>query len=461
MNQLLIFLGLFVSSFGAKLNQYLPPRPENDNAQYQPPALPNQHFTTANQFQQQFTNPNSQQFSTQYLSRNKDEQSNQASSFFSHISEPSEKPSSLFGHENYFNGNKYFNTNKQYIASNIQDTSDQSSSFFRNFQHPIPSNSNGHVISGGHYFAPNKIDSSGHSSNSFEQIQNQNSFNGRGLYPSFDSISSNQVPITENSNSVQPSFNSLNQKASSNVQFGHLGSFSSRFHQQSGQTLLNGQFSGSRSAPIGLIQSELKYNTSTSSANNKYPENVNSEYQKSVPREQFPFASQENRQAAYFLSPKSLVGQNNDYHYSNLSKSNHFADQHIFASQQSNKVSPSTSSFSFPTKFRQQKCAPKDFVKKTIGYQYPVPEKYPFALQQGKQVAAFGQQFTQRFQYGAPEQFSSPSQEKGQFNSFQGLNNQISNFPTNQEFKSQTKEQQKDTSGQFGTVQDSYGGYKY
>ncbi|CAG9831605.1 unnamed protein product [Diabrotica balteata] len=461
MNQLLIFLALFVSSFGAKLNQYLPPRPENDNAQYQPPALPNQYFTTANQFQQQFVTPNSQQFSTQYLSPNKEEQSSQASSSFSHISEPSEKPASLFGYENYFNGNKYDNTNKQYMALNIQDASDQSSSFFRNFQHPIPSNINKHVNSSRHYFAPNKIDSSGHSSNLFQKTQNHNSFNSQGLYPSFDSISSNQVPITENSNSARPSFNSLNQKATSNVQFEHLSSFSSRFHQQSGQTLLSGQFSGSHFAPIGLIKSEFKYNTSMSSANNKYPENVNSKYQKSVQREQSPFASQENRQVAYFLNPKPLLGQNNDYPYSNLSKSNNVADQHTFSSQQSNKLLPSTSSFGFPTKFRQQKCAPKDFVKQTIGYQYPVPEKYPFSYQQNKQVAAFGHQFTPRFQYGAPEQSSSPSQENGQFNSFQGLNSQISSFPTNQGFKSQNREQQKDTSGQFGTVQDSYGGYKY
>ncbi|XP_057671843.1 type-2 histone deacetylase 1-like [Diorhabda carinulata] len=46
MKQMIILLLLFVSAFGAKLNQYLPPRPEADNIQFQPPALPN----SANQF---------------------------------------------------------------------------------------------------------------------------------------------------------------------------------------------------------------------------------------------------------------------------------------------------------------------------------------------------------------------------------------------------------------------------
>ncbi|XP_050501238.1 probable serine/threonine-protein kinase clkA [Diabrotica virgifera virgifera] len=502
MNKLPIFLTLFIPAFGAKLNQYLPPRPENDNVQYQPPALPTQPFATLNQFQQQFATPNSQQFRRQHLSPNKDEESSQASSSFSHISQQFEKPSSLFGHENDFNGNRYDNNNQQYMAPNIQDASGQSSSVSGKFQHQIPFNVNGHVTFGRHYLGPNKIDSSGHSSNSFEQIQNHNSFNSQGSYTSFEPISSNQVPISENSNSVLPSLNSFNQNADFYNKFGHLGSFSNRFHEQSGQAPFNGQFSGSPSAPIGLIQNEFKYNTS--SANNKYPENVNSEYQKSGPREQSPFASEANRQEAYFLGPKSFVKENNGYQYSNLSKSNSFADQGIFASQQSNRVSlfggqqgskfnfgqndkgyqhlapnsaksnfgyhdtfssqQSTSSFGLPT-FRQQKCAPKDFVQQTIGYQYPVPEKYPFSFHQNKQVAAFGPQFPERFQYRTPEQYSSPTQESAQFNPFQGPNSQISSFPRNQEVKSQstfqTKEQQKVTPGQFGTVQDSNGGYKY
>ncbi|XP_072380757.1 uncharacterized protein [Diabrotica undecimpunctata] len=570
MKQLLIFLVLFISAFGTKLNEYLPPRPESNNAQYQPPAFRNQPFAAASQFQHKVASPNSQQFSRQYLTPNKAEQSTQESNHFGQVSLQYEKPSSQFKHENYFNGNGYSNADKHYITPHKLDAAGQSSNSFGNFQPPNSFNVKEHESDNRNYLTPNKLDYAGQNSNSFVHIQNLNSVNGQGLYPSVGKVSINHAPITENHNSFQP----LNQKANSNVQFGHFGSLSSGFHQQSGHTQLNDN-SDSQSALIGLSSSEYKSNNGNKHANNlyqsehqhlaqkqdfvqnegktaqaafphtydvseqisvkafenngydrniinKYQENVNKVYQAFGPHEQSPFASQENRQVASSLGPKFFGGQNDGYQYSSLSESKNFADQGILAIQQSNKIpslvgeqgskstlgqnsnneyqysSPNSLKsnfvdqgtfasqqnqqiaelrgkqeytkepkpiFPFSTQFGQKNAASQAFNRQNNGYQYPVPEQSPFSSQQNKQAIPSRPQFAPIPQYGAPEQSSSANQNNFQFNSFHRPTSQVSGFLGNNKFNDQSafqnKGQHSGTSEQFGTVQDSDGGYKY
>ncbi|XP_072380754.1 uncharacterized protein [Diabrotica undecimpunctata] len=523
MKQVIIFSILLTSAFGAKLNQYLPPRPENNNAKYEPPALPNQPFTAASHSQQQFSSPN-----------------------------------------------VHFDRNG---SPKNQDISEQGS-------------------------------------NSFQKFPNPTTFNGntQGHPSSFGLKSPNQAPNAGSDNSFAPSFNSFNQKAAPNGQFGQTDSFSNGFKQPSGQPQYNGQFSGSQSAPIGLIRSEFNpdlgdghysysYETENgisaqeegfiqnkgksaqggfsytspegeqitleytadengfipkgshvpeipeailksielnkaAEARGEYNEgsykpqgNVNGGYQGNGPREQSSFSSQENRQIASFTGPKSFGAQNNGYQYTSPFKSNNVADQGTFASQQSNQVTPfggqqgSKSSFgqnsnngyqvlapsapksnfadqnTFATQQNQQVAqvgqqhglfgkankpkpsfgsssqfgqpnkASKVFNKQNNGYQYPVPEQSAFSSQQNKQVIPSRTQFSARPQYGAPEQSSSASQNHGQFSSFQGPKSQVPNFSGNNEFNSrsafQPKGPQSGTFKQFGTIQDSNGGYKY
>ncbi|XP_072382531.1 uncharacterized protein [Diabrotica undecimpunctata] len=632
MKQILVLSILVISTFGAKLNQYLPPRPENDNAQYQPPALPNQPFSAASQSQQQFATPNFQQASRQYLTPNKGSgQPGQGSSPFGQVAGQFGQQSNQFGLRNSFNANGNGNSDKQYVAPNKQDASGQSSNSFGNFQQPNSFNGN---VNGGHnrqYLAPNKQDASGQSSNSFGEVQTRNNFNGNGQRPisSFGSKSTNQAPNSGNDNTFAPSFNSFNQKAAPNGQFGQSGSFLNGFNQQSGQGQYNGQFSGSQSAPIGLIRSEFnpdqgdghysysyetengisaqeegfvqnegksaqgafsytspegeqisleytadangfvpkgshvpeipeailksieqnkaeeargeynegsyreEYNQEGSNGNNRYQGNLNNKYQGNVnggyqgngPREQSPFASQENRQVASLSGPKSFGAQSNGYQYSSPSKPNNAADQGTFASQQNNQVTPfggqqgskssfgqnsnngyqysasniaksnfadqgsfasqqnqqvaqfgkqqglfgkatgPKTSFGSSAQFGQQNGDSKNIGKQNNGYQYPIPEPSPFSSQQNKQTTSFGSQFSLKSQYRAPEQSPSASQNNGQFSSFQGPKSQVSGFSGNNGFNSQSafqnKGQQSGASGQFGTVQDSNGGYKY
>ncbi|CAG9831604.1 unnamed protein product [Diabrotica balteata] len=505
MKQVIIFCILLTSTFGAKLNQYLPPRPENNNAKYEPPALPNQPFTAASHSQQQFSSPN-----------------------------------------------VHFNRNGN----------------------------------------PKNQDISAQGSNSFQKFPNPTTFNGntQGHPSSFGLKSTNQAPNAGSDNSFAPSFNSFNQKAAPNGQFGQSDSFSNSFNQPSGQRQYNGQFSGSQSAPIGLIRSEFNpdlgdghysysYETENgisaqeegfvrnkgksaqggfsytspegeqitleytadengfipkgshvpeipeailksielnkaAEARGEYNEgsykpqgNVNGGYQRNGPREQSAFPSQENRQIASFSGPKSFGAQNNGYEYTGPFKSNNVANEGTFASQQSNQVTPfggqlgfkpsfeqsnqntfatqqnqrvaqfgqqqglfaktneRKPSFGSSSQFGQPNKASKDFNKQSNGYKYPVPEQSAFSSQQNKQVIPSGPQFSPRPQYGAPEQSSSASQNHGQFSSFQGPKSQVPNFSGKNEFNSQSafqpKEPQSGTFKQFGTIQDSNGGYKY
>uniref|UniRef100_A0A6P7FFX3 RNA polymerase II degradation factor 1-like n=1 Tax=Diabrotica virgifera virgifera TaxID=50390 RepID=A0A6P7FFX3_DIAVI len=391
MKQLIIFLVLFISVNGTNLNQYLPPRPESNNAQYQSPAFRNQHLVAVSKFEQNVASPNSQQFSRQYLTPNRAEQSIQQVQ----VSEQYEKPSRQFGQENYFNGNGHGNADKQYIAPNKQDAAGQHSNSFGNFQSPKSFNVKEHESHNRNYLTPNKLDNSGQNSNSFEQIQNRNSINGQGIYPSFGKISTNHAPITENRNSIQPSFNSLSQKSTSNIQFGHLGSFSSGFNQQSGQTQFSDKFSDPQSALIGS--------------------------------QGIPAAQQGNKQTPVVgeQGSKSTLGQNNINEYSapNARKSN-FVDQGTFASQQNQQIAElrgkqgntkeSNPIFPLSTKFGQQNAASTAFGRQDSGYQYPVPEQSSFPSQQNKQVIPSESQFSSRPQYGVPEQSPFPSQQNKQ-----------------------------------------------
>ncbi|XP_028134962.2 GATA zinc finger domain-containing protein 14-like [Diabrotica virgifera virgifera] len=513
MKQVIIISILFTSVFGAKLNQYLPPRPENNNAQYEPPALPNQPFTAASHSQQQFANPNF------HINGNGNGNAQGHASSFG-LKSTNQAPNS--GNDNTFGPS--FNSFNQKAAPNGQFG--QSNGFNQRSGQPqyngqfsgSQSASIGLIRS---EFNPDLGD--GHYSYSYEtengiSAQEEGSIQNKGKSAqggfSYTSPEGEQITLeyTADENGFVPKGShvpeipeailksiELNKAAEARGEYNE-GSYREEYNQEGSNG--NNRYHGN--------------------ANNKYQENSNGGYQGNGPREQSPFASQENRQVASLPGPKSFRTQKNGYQYSGPSKSNNFADQGTFASQQSNQVSPfggqqgskpsfaqsgnngyqysapksnfadqgsfasqqnqqvtpfgkqqgpfgkssePKTSFGSSPQFGQQNGNFKNGGKQNNGYQYPIPEQSPFSSQQNKQITPFGSQFSPKPQYGAPEQSSSASQNNGQYSSFQGPKNQISSFSGNNGFNSQSafqnKGQQSGTSGQFGTVQDSNGGYKY
>ncbi|XP_057671875.1 GATA zinc finger domain-containing protein 14-like [Diorhabda carinulata] len=210
---------LFIVAFGAKLNQYLPPRPETDNIQFQPPALPNQPIPSSNLPERQFGPSKAS------------EQSGQSKS-----------PFGQFAKKN--SPNLGYNQVGQLPKNNVNiapEQYEQTSNPFGQFSQKNTFNTNNGNPSR-QYLPPNNKDTSVQSSNSVGQFQ----------IPSFNSNGYNKE---ENKG--------LNPKANSQINsFGQFPNQRQGYNVPAGE--FNGQFpagqsiTGPQSAPVGLIRSEFK-----------------------------------------------------------------------------------------------------------------------------------------------------------------------------------------------------------
>ncbi|XP_056629912.1 uncharacterized protein LOC130440670 [Diorhabda sublineata] len=216
MKQIIIIPVLFIVAFGAKLNQYLPPRPETDNIQFQPPALPNQPIASSNLPERQFGPSKAS------------EQSGQSKS-----------PFGQFAKKN--SPNLGYNQVGQLPKNNAPEQYGQTSNPFGQFSQKNTFNTN-YGSPSRQYLPPNNKDTSVQSSNSVGQIQSP-SFNSNG-YNKEENKGLNPKP-----NSQINSFGQFpNQRQGDNVP---AGEFNGQF--PAGQSI-----TGPQSAPVGLIRSEFK-----------------------------------------------------------------------------------------------------------------------------------------------------------------------------------------------------------